>query len=243
MVMKLEKRNQFSLCMFPWLMISVYLNIFTQEGTTEFAWQSTSSHLSLWCQRSWFNSQSYCFLTVCPWGRPLISRPHFFIYKMGQCYNSELIRGLCELSEIMQMKPLALRLKQLETSRDVVNVNSKAFWVLVCVLVVQLCPTLCDPMYCNPLGCSIHGILQARILEWVAIPFSRGSSLPRDQTQVSCITGRFFTIWASREDPLSAYYVPSPLLCPLFDLIMYLSSVPNSKWLLTVHSQHFHLYL
>ena len=44
-----------------------------------------------------------------------------------------------------------------------------------------------------------HGILQARIPEWVAIPFSRGSSQPRDQTQVSCIAGRFFTIWATRE--------------------------------------------
>ena len=46
-------------------------------------------------------------------------------------------------------------------------------------------------------GSSIHGILQARILEWVAIPFSRGSSWPRDRTQVSCIAGRFFTIWAT----------------------------------------------
>ena len=44
-----------------------------------------------------------------------------------------------------------------------------------------------------------HGILQARILEWVAFPFSRGSSQPRDWTQVSCITGRFFTSWATRE--------------------------------------------
>ena len=47
----------------------------------------------------------------------------------------------------------------------------------------------------------VHGILQARILEWVAIPFSRGSSKPKDQTQVSCIAGRFFTSWATREWP------------------------------------------
>ena len=46
---------------------------------------------------------------------------------------------------------------------------------------------------------SVHGILQARILDWVAIPFSRGSSWPRDRTHVSCIAGRFFTIWATRE--------------------------------------------
>ena len=48
-------------------------------------------------------------------------------------------------------------------------------------------------------GSSVHGIFQARILEWVAIPFSRGSSWPRDQTWVSCIAGGFFTVWASRE--------------------------------------------
>ena len=52
------------------------------------------------------------------------------------------------------------------------------------VLVAQLCLTLCDPVDRSPPGSSVHGILQARILEWVAIPFSRGSFRPRDQTQV-----------------------------------------------------------
>ena len=56
---------------------------------------------------------------------------------------------------------------------------------------------LCDPMDCSPPGSSVHGISQARILEWVAIPFYRGSSQPRDWTWVSCIAGRFFTIWAA----------------------------------------------
>ena len=55
-------------------------------------------------------------------------------------------------------------------------------------------------MDCSLPGSSVRGILQARILEWVAIPFSRGSTLPWDWTQVSCIAGRFFTIWAIRED-------------------------------------------
>ena len=54
-------------------------------------------------------------------------------------------------------------------------------------------------MECNFSGSSVHGILQARILEWLAIPFPRGSSQPRDRTQVSCIAGEFFTIWATRE--------------------------------------------
>ena len=58
-------------------------------------------------------------------------------------------------------------------------------------------------MDCSPPGFSVHGILQARILEWVAIPSSMGSSQTRDWTQVSCITGRFFTIWATREAPES----------------------------------------
>ena len=57
----------------------------------------------------------------------------------------------------------------------------------------QLCHTLCDPMDCSTTGSSVRGILQARILEWVAIPVSRGPSQPRDQTQVSCIARRFFT--------------------------------------------------
>ena len=65
--------------------------------------------------------------------------------------------------------------------------------------VAQSCPTLCDPMDCSPLGSTAHGILQARILEWVAISFSRGSSQPRDQTQVSHIAGRRFNLWAIRE--------------------------------------------
>ena len=64
--------------------------------------------------------------------------------------------------------------------------------------VAQSCPTLCDPMECSLLGSSLQGILQARILEWVAISFSRGASQPRDRTQVSHIAGRCFNLWATR---------------------------------------------
>ena len=70
------------------------------------------------------------------------------------------------------------------------------------VLVTQLCPILCDPLGCSPLGFSVHGISQERILEWITIPFSRGSSSPRDWTQVSHIAGRFFAI------PLQAAWIP-----------------------------------
>ena len=71
--------------------------------------------------------------------------------------------------------------------------------VCVCVLVAQSCPTLCSPVDCSPTGSFVHRFLQAKILEWVAISSSKGSSQPRDQTQVSCIAGRFFIIWAKRE--------------------------------------------
>ena len=65
--------------------------------------------------------------------------------------------------------------------------------------VTQSCPTLWDPIDCSLPGSSVHGIFQARVLEWVAISFSRGSSWSRDRTQVSRIGGRCFTDWATRE--------------------------------------------
>ena len=65
------------------------------------------------------------------------------------------------------------------------------------VLVTQSCLSLCDPVECSPPGSSVHGILQARILEWGAMSSSRGSSWPGDQIWVSCIAGRFFTIWVT----------------------------------------------
>ena len=69
----------------------------------------------------------------------------------------------------------------------------------------QSCLTVCDPMDCILPGSSVHRILQARILEWVAISFSRGSSWPRDRTLVFCIVGTFFTVWDTGEVPLLLY--------------------------------------
>ena len=86
--------------------------------------------------------------------------------------------------------------------------------VYVYVLVAQLSLTLCDPMDCSPPDSSVHGILQARILEWVAFLFSRWSLRPRDQTRVSCIAGRFFTIWATREAQSGNVYALMLLLGP-----------------------------
>ena len=75
--------------------------------------------------------------------------------------------------------------------------HGHSLFYCMCAKLLQLCPTPCDPMDCSPPGSSVHGILQAKILEWVAIAFSRGSSWPRDRTQVSHIAGIFFTIWAT----------------------------------------------
>ena len=76
------------------------------------------------------------------------------------------------------------------------NLRYDALFYILKVKVAQSCPTLC-----NSVDYAVHGLLQARILEWVAIPFSRESSQPRDWTWASCIAGRFFTSWATREVP------------------------------------------
>ena len=81
----------------------------------------------------------------------------------------------------------------------IISISSHLFQevILESVKVSQSCPTLCDPM-----NYTVHGILQARILQWAAFPFSRGSSQPRDRTQVSHIASGFFTSWATREAPM-----------------------------------------
>ena len=73
------------------------------------------------------------------------------------------------------------------------------------VKVVQYCLTRC-----NPINYTVHGILQARILEWVAFPFSRGSSQPRDQTQISHTAGGFFTSWATGEAQVDVPHIKDP---------------------------------
>ena len=66
------------------------------------------------------------------------------------------------------------------------SLNKNAYKTRLCAKLLLSCPTLCDPMDCSPPGSSVHRILQARILEWVAMTSSRGSSQPRDRTHVSC---------------------------------------------------------
>ena len=96
------------------------------------------------------------------------------------------------------------------------------YYSVLCT-VIQSCLTLWDPMDCSPPGFSVHGISQTRILEWVAIPFSRESSWPRDRTWVSCVGGGFFTVWATREAPeyWSRWPIPSPGDLPDWTLTLY----------------------
>ena len=90
----------------------------------------------------------------------------------------------------------------------------------------SLCLSLCDPTDCSPPGSSVHGILQARILEWVAISIFKGSSRPRDWTQVFCIAGECFTLWATREViPLQPLVTASSQVPSLASLLSYFSNM------------------
>ena len=114
------------------------------------------------------------------------------IYTHTHIYITELLCCICETSTTLQ-----------------INCESESE-------VTQSCPTLCDPVDCSLPGSSVHGILQARILEWVAISFSRGSSRPRDRTPVSHIGGRRFNLWATREAPYpsAVTFLPSKSFPP-----------------------------
>ena len=94
------------------------------------------------------------------------------------------------------------------------------------VLVAQSCPTLYNTMDVSPPDSSVYGILQARILEWTAISFSRGSSWPRDQTWVSCTAGRFFTIWATKE-ALDSSLLVYKKVAVYYILILYTTTLLN----------------
>ena len=114
------------------------------------------------------------------------------------------------------------------------------------------CPTLCDPMDSSLPSSAVHGIFQATILEWAAISFSRGSSQPRDQTQVSCIAERRFTIWATEEACLlnselqiwsscRKRWVHLPLLCrlgiyPSVFRVVYILSVNSLRCFCSDHT-------
>ena len=114
------------------------------------------------------------------------------------------------------------------------------------VLIAQSCLTLCNLIKCSWPGSSVHGNLQARILEWVAIFISRGSSWPRDWIRVSCIAGRFFTVWATREVDNKLTNQPKQRNNRNFFLSEYLFFISGSvgQWIMDVNKQDslMHLY-
>ena len=114
---------------------------------------------------------------------------HFLFQCMKVKSDSEVTQSCPTLSDPHGLQPTKL-LRPLDFPSKNTGVGSHCLPRLV----AQLCSTLCDPMDCCPPGSSVHEILQARILEWVAMPSSRGASQPKDQTQVSHIASRFFTI-------------------------------------------------
>ena len=104
--------------------------------------------------------------------------------------------------------------------------------------VAQSCPTLCNPMDCSIAGSSFHGILQARVLEWVAISFSRGSSWPRDLTHISCISRQILYHWATMEAPIvciKKWKIMRTILTILTynSLCIIFSSLRRRQWQLT----------
>ena len=104
---------------------------------------------------------------------------------------------------------------------------------MIVVLAAQSYLTPFDSMNWSPPGSSVHQILQARILEWVAIPFPRGSSQPKDRTQVSNIAGRFFTVWATQAYMINVLKIFVKILFNLYLVFNYIKYSQNKNKLVT----------
>ena len=141
--------------------------------------------------------------------RPHVARAWFSLsWKLAQLFLETIVQA----KENMPLESLWPDSNPLHTITNTFeNIYCKNSWKLILLNeentmkceseseVAQSSPILCDPMDFSLPGSSVHGIFQAVVLEWIAISFSRESSLLRDQTQVSCIAGRLLTIWAIRE--------------------------------------------
>ena len=118
-----------------------------------------------------------------------------------RCWDCKIIKQdllLCRLTYKEKERYEHCKAKPNGEKEDMQKI-SMIYLVCVCAKSLQLRPTLCDPMDCSQPGSSVHGILQARILEQVVMPSSRGSSWPRDRAWVSCIASRFCISWSTRE--------------------------------------------
>ena len=155
----------------------------------------------------WFTLNSFCIgvqIHYFAYRYPIVSAP--FVKKTT----------LCSLSKFNWPFVCFWTLNSVPLSYMFIFMLSLLFLQLPCESkwseVTQSCPTLCNPMDCSLPGSSLHGILQARVLKWVASSFSRGSSQPRDQTPVSRIPGRYFNLWATREAQVSLKSISKQLI-------------------------------
>ena len=122
------------------------------------------------------------------------------IWDMGSIPGSKITPGVHEMSTHSSLVACRIPwteklggLQSMGSQRVKHNWVTNTFTLSAAAKSLQSCPTLCDSRDCSPPGSSVHGISQARILGWVAISFSRGSSWPRDWTWVSYMAGRLFT--------------------------------------------------
>ena len=205
------------------------MNIFNRGFSKMLTFSGLPWYFSWWwihlqCRRPQFDS----WVRKIPWRRDRLPTPVFLGFPCGSAgKESDYMAGDMGLIPGLGRSPgegkgYPLQYSSLENSMDCIvpgvaksqtrlsNIFYNNFWlILTCtkrwgltckwVLVIQSPPTLCNPMDCSLPSSSVYGILQARILEWVVIPFSRGPSQTRGRVRVSCIAGRFFTIWATRE--------------------------------------------
>ena len=139
----------------------------------------------------WYEDPQFSGLLVCHHPSLQVTRAAFMGEMMLMHLKSVIQWFLSILNEAyIDLFPPSLRM----SSSIVLKMHIRFLWpsfkclLCLCVLSLQSCPTLCNPMDCSPPGSSVHGILQARTLEGAAVPSSRGASRPRDWTRVSCIS-------------------------------------------------------
>ena len=162
-----------------------------------------SSLLKMSSPSGWWSNE-----TSSPSPLPLlhIIQPHQMYFPLTYCMQTpEILRTQFQITSIQQIFQYS---ESHESSGFPAHIK-----IVCCVcLVAQSCLTLCNTIDWGPPGFSVHGILQAGILEWVAMPSSRGSSQPRNQTQVFHIAEGFFTVWATREAHIKVMFT---LFCSL----------------------------
>ena len=133
----------------------------------------------------------------------------------SQAFTSSI--SASQLNSLPQFKSMVYSNFKIKQAKLVLDSKASSILSLCSFVSTWNWKSLSQVMDCSPPSFSVNGILQARILEWVAIPFSRGSSQPRNQNRISCITGRFFTNWATKFTTLKAlcaYSVMSDSLGP-----------------------------